>query len=29
MNLLAWHVWMMIGIGFVIIEIFDPAFFFI
>jgi len=29
MNLLAWHVWMIIGIGFVIIEIFDPAFFFI
>ncbi len=25
----AWHVWMIIGIGFVIIEIFDPAFFFI
>jgi membrane protein implicated in regulation of membrane protease activity len=29
MTLLAWHIWMMIGIGFVIIEIFDPAFFFI
>ncbi len=25
----AWHVWMIIGIAFVIIEIFDPAFFFI
>lgn len=25
----AWHVWMMLGIAFVIIEIFDPAFFFI
>ncbi|HNX36832.1 MAG TPA: NfeD family protein [Candidatus Cloacimonadota bacterium] len=25
----AWHWWMIIGIGFVIIEIFDPAFFFI
>ncbi|MDD2228916.1 MAG: NfeD family protein [Candidatus Cloacimonetes bacterium] len=29
MTLLAWHIWMMIGIGFVIVEIFDPAFFFI
>ncbi|GAB1468929.1 NfeD family protein [Candidatus Cloacimonadota bacterium] len=29
MNLLAWHIWMMLGIGFIIIEIFDPAFFFI
>lgn len=29
MTLLAWHIWIMIGIGFVIIEIFDPAFFFI
>ncbi len=29
MELLAWHVWMMIGIGFIIIEIFDPAFFFV
>ncbi|MDY0151579.1 MAG: NfeD family protein [Candidatus Cloacimonas sp.] len=29
MSLLAWHIWMIIGIGFVIIEIFDPAFFFI
>ncbi len=25
----AWHIWMIIGIIFVIIEIFDPAFFFI
>ncbi|HRY84595.1 MAG TPA: NfeD family protein [Candidatus Cloacimonadota bacterium] len=25
----AWHIWMIIGIGFIIIEIFDPAFFFI
>ena len=25
----AWHIWMMLGIGFIIIEIFDPAFFFI
>jgi len=29
MQLLAWHIWMIIGILFVIIEIFDPAFFFI
>ncbi|HQQ68070.1 MAG TPA: NfeD family protein [Candidatus Cloacimonadota bacterium] len=29
MQLLAWHVWIIIGIAFVIIEIFDPAFFFI
>lgn len=29
MSLLAWHIWMIIGIGFIIIEIFDPAFFFI
>jgi len=29
MQLLAWHIWMIIGIAFVIIEIFDPAFFFI
>lgn len=29
MQLLAWHVWMIIGIAFIIIEIFDPAFFFI
>ncbi|MDP2174203.1 MAG: NfeD family protein [Candidatus Cloacimonadaceae bacterium] len=28
-NLAAWHIWMIIGIAFVIIEIFDPAFFFI
>ncbi len=25
----AWHIWMIIGIIFIIIEIFDPAFFFI
>ncbi len=25
----AWHIWMIIGIGCVIIEIFDPLFFFI
>lgn len=25
----AWHIWMIIGIGFIIIEIFDPAFFFV
>jgi len=25
----AWHIWMIIGIGCVIIEIFDPMFFFI
>jgi len=29
MTLLPWHIWMIIGIGFIIIEIFDPAFFFI
>lgn len=29
MNLLAWHIWMILGILFIIIEIFDPAFFFI
>ncbi len=29
MTLLAWHIWMIIGIVFIIIEIFDPAFFFI
>lgn len=29
MSLLPWHVWMMIGIGCIIIEIFDPAFFFV
>ncbi|MDZ4182279.1 MAG: NfeD family protein [Candidatus Cloacimonadaceae bacterium] len=28
-SLAAWHIWMIIGIVFVIIEIFDPAFFFI
>lgn len=28
-SLSAWHIWMIIGIFFVIIEIFDPAFFFI
>lgn len=25
----AWHIWMIIGIGFIIIEIFDPVFFFV
>jgi len=29
MQLLAWHIWMIIGIVFIIIEIFDPAFFFV
>ncbi|MFA7543781.1 MAG: NfeD family protein [Candidatus Cloacimonadaceae bacterium] len=29
MQLYAWHIWMILGIVFVIIEIFDPAFFFI
>jgi len=30
MDLLSpWHVWMMLGIGFIIIEIIDPAFFFL
>ncbi|MDI3503151.1 MAG: hypothetical protein PWP64_87 [Candidatus Cloacimonadota bacterium] len=29
MELLAWHIWVMLGIIFVIIEIFDPAFFFL
>lgn len=29
MSLLAWHIWMILGIIFIIIEIFDPAFFFI
>lgn len=29
MHLLAWHIWMIIGIVFIIIEIMDPAFFFI
>lgn len=29
MELLAWHVWMILGILFIIIEIFDPAFFFV
>lgn len=29
MQLYAWHIWMILGIIFVIIEIFDPAFFFI
>jgi len=29
MNLLAWHIWMILGIIFIIIEIFDPAFFFL
>jgi len=28
MQLLPWQIWMMLGIGFIIIEIFDPAFFF-
>lgn len=28
-SLSAWHIWMIIGIFFIIIEIFDPAFFFI
>lgn len=29
MTLSPWSIWMMIGIGFIIIEIFDPAFFFV
>jgi membrane protein implicated in regulation of membrane protease activity len=29
MELLAWHIWMILGILFIIIEIFDPAFFFV
>ena len=29
MVLLAWHIWLILGIIFVIIEIFDPAFFFL
>jgi membrane protein implicated in regulation of membrane protease activity len=29
MSLLAWQMWMIIGIIFIIIEIFDPAFFFV
>jgi len=29
MTILPWHIWMILGIGFVIVEIFDPAFFFI
>ena len=29
MELLPWQIWMILGIGFIIIEIFDPAFFFI
>ncbi|HQC31878.1 MAG TPA: hypothetical protein PLZ48_03805, partial [Candidatus Cloacimonas sp.] len=29
MQLLPWQIWMILGIGFIIIEIFDPAFFFI
>ncbi len=29
MNIEPWHVWIILGIIFVIIEIFDPAFFFI
>ena len=29
MALLAWHIWLILGIIFVIIEIFDPAFFFL
>ncbi len=28
MKLLPWQIWMILGIGFIIIEIFDPAFFF-
>ncbi|MEN6444787.1 MAG: NfeD family protein [Candidatus Cloacimonas sp.] len=28
MELLPWQIWMILGIGFIIIEIFDPAFFF-
>lgn len=29
MVLLAWHIWLILGIIFIIIEIFDPAFFFL
>ena len=29
MTILPWHIWMILGIGFIIVEIFDPAFFFI
>lgn len=29
MVLLAWHIWFILGIIFIIIEIFDPAFFFL
>ncbi|MCB5262815.1 MAG: NfeD family protein [Candidatus Cloacimonetes bacterium] len=29
MTLFAWHIWLILGIIFVIIEIFDPAFFFL
>ncbi|MCB5253455.1 MAG: NfeD family protein [Candidatus Cloacimonadaceae bacterium] len=29
MALLAWHIWLILGIIFIIIEIFDPAFFFL
>ncbi len=29
MVLLAWHIWMILGIILIIIEIFDPAFFFV
>lgn len=29
MTLLAWHIWLILGIVFIIIEIFDPSFFFI
>jgi membrane protein implicated in regulation of membrane protease activity len=29
MELLAWHIWLILGIIFIIIEIFDPAFFFL
>lgn len=24
-----WHVWMILGLGFIVVEIFDPAFFFV
>jgi len=29
MQILPWQIWMILGIVFIIIEIFDPAFFFI
>jgi len=29
MTILPWHIWMILGIEFIIVEIFDPAFFFI